>query len=111
MTKKGHQKFLPQKWKFLPQKYVIQKSWVRQKNFRSPKLGAMSPPLPNTNPKSLTALNLTLNGSKDANIISHSKFLLKVVGWLGMWRTTVSLGPRLHILAIHSKFHYRNSFS
>src|SRR6218665_178578 len=74
------------------------------KKFPSPKLGATSPPLPNTNPKSLTPL--ALNGSKDANIISHSKFLLKVVGWLGMWRTTVSLGPRLHILAIHSKFHY-----
>jgi len=35
---------------------------------------------PNTNPKTLTTLNLTLNGRKDANIISHSKFTLKVVG-------------------------------
>src|SRR6218665_1384857 len=54
---------------------------------------------PKTNPKTLTTLNLTLNGHKDANAISHSKFLPKVVGWLGMWWTTVSLGPRLHILA------------
>ena len=54
---------------------------------------------PNTNPKTLTTLNLSLNGRKEANIISHSKFLPKVVGWLGMWRTTISLGPRLHILA------------
>jgi len=47
-------------------------------------------------------LNLTLNGQKDANI-SHSKFLPKVVGWLGTWQKwqmTVSLGPRLHILAV-----------
>src|SRR6218665_2612533 len=43
------------------------------------------------------------------NIISHSKFMPKVVGWLGMWpkvvgwlgmwRTMASLGPRLYILA------------
>src|SRR6218665_1184125 len=45
-----------------------------------------------------STFNLTLNGRKDANISLHSKFLPKVVGWLGMWRTTVSLGPRLHIL-------------
>src|SRR6218665_3094853 len=54
---------------------------------------------PNTKTKTFMTLNLTLNGCKDAHIISHSKFLPKVVGWLGMWRTTVSLGPRLHILA------------
>jgi len=54
---------------------------------------------PNTNPKTLTTLNLTLNSRKDANVISHSKFLPKVVGWLRTWWTTVSLGPRLQILA------------
>jgi len=50
---------------------------------------------PNTNPKTLTTLNLTLNGRKDENIISHSKFLPKVVGWLGMWRTKGKFGTPL----------------
>jgi len=60
---------------------------------------------PNTNPKVLTTLNRTLNGRKGANILSHSKFLPKVVGWLGMWRTMVGFGPRLHILAGHFSEH------
>ena len=39
MTKKGHQKFLPRKWKFFP-KNVIQKSWVREKIFSVPPTSA-----------------------------------------------------------------------
>src|SRR6218665_3270268 len=63
---------------------------------------------PNTNPKTLTTLNLTLNGRKDGYIISHSKFLPKVVGWSkGMRRTRVSLGPRLHILAVQPIHFFR----
>ena len=65
---------------------------------------------PNTNPKTLTTINVTINIRKDAIIISHSRFLPKVVGCLGMWQTTVSLGPRMHILAQTVVFHCNGSW-
>src|SRR6218665_483048 len=40
MTKKSHQKFCSENGNFSPKK-VIQKSWVRRKIFRTPKLGPL----------------------------------------------------------------------
>src|SRR6218665_2122457 len=45
MTKKGHQKFLPRKWKFFPQKPHSEILGPPKKFSVPPKLGAMSPPL------------------------------------------------------------------
>jgi len=46
MTKeKGHQKFSAFKWKFFPKKRSFE-NLVGENLFRSPKLGARSPPMP-----------------------------------------------------------------
>src|SRR6218665_3607981 len=43
--KRGHQKFLPRKWKYFPRKKSFGSLGSAEKFFRPPKLGARSPPL------------------------------------------------------------------
>jgi len=45
MTKKGHQKFFPWKWKFFPKKTSFRNLGCAEIFFGHPKLGDRSPPL------------------------------------------------------------------